>query len=82
MLAEYWQFNVSPLDTDFVPPVKAPQEYNTPAVLSMVVTAPAPKTKKQPPTDPVDVIANAKGPEVYLVPPEELDQDGVLRGPV
>ena len=80
MLAVYVTFNVSPLETVLLPPVKAPQEYRTPDVLSMVVTAPEPKTRKHPPTVPLEVIANETAALVALDPAEALDQLGVLRG--
>ena len=49
-------------------------------MLSMVVMAPGPNTKKQPPTDPVEVMANETALEVDFEPLAELDQAGVLRG--
>ena len=75
-------FNVSPLDTVLLPPVKAPAEYSVPDVLSMVLTAPVKNTRKQPPTVPDDVIANDSAAEVAFDPDEAADHATVLRGDV
>jgi len=78
----YVTFNVSPLETVLLPPVNAPAEYSVPDVLSMVLTAPDPKTRKQPPTVPDYPIANDRAAEVAFDPPDAADQATVLRGAV
>lgn len=78
----YVTFNVSPFETVFDPPVNAPAEYNVPLVLSIVLTAPEPKTRKQPPTVPDEPMANDKAAEVAFDPDDAADHATVLRGAV
>lgn len=68
--------------TDRSPPVNRPALNSVPAVLSMVFTAPDPRTRKAPLIVPVPVMAKDNAAESDLLPADAADHTAVLRGAV